>query len=138
MPRAQRIALLACGIALAAVTIMMGATFTYLAESATRAAGSWVFWLFFGLAFAAPLWVPALVPPRFVMASRMVRWVSAILVLVPLRYIAAVLLHQYRLFGSGNFAPAVFGGALLLFVGCALAVVVLVMPEFRRKAAPAA
>ena len=138
MPTAHRMALLVCGIALAALTFMMGATFTYLAESATRAAGSWMFWLFLGLLFAAPLWVPAVIPSRFVMTSRIVRWASAILVLVPLRYIASVVLHQYRLFGGGNFVPAIFGGALLLSVGCALAIVVLVLPEFRRKAVPAA
>jgi len=133
---AHRIALLVFGIALAAVTFTLGASFTYGAESATNAEGAWVFWLFVGIAIGSPLWLPALVPPRFVMVSRIIRWVSAILVLVPLRYIAGVLLHQSHLYGGDNFALSIFGGALLLSAGCVFAIVVLVLPELRRKVAP--
>jgi hypothetical protein len=136
MAPAHRIALLVCGIALAAVTFTLGASFTHAAESASNAEGAWVFWLLVGFAVASPFWLPALVPTRFVLLSRIVRWASAILVLVPLRYIAGVLLHQYHLYGGDNFAPSIFGGALLLSAGCAFAIVVLVLPELRRKVAP--
>jgi hypothetical protein len=136
MAPAHRIALLVCAIALAAVTFTLGLSFTNAAEVATNAEGAWVFWSFIGIAIASPLWLPALIPSRMVMASRVVRWVSALLVLVPLRYIAGVVLHQYRLFGGDNFAPSIFAGALLLGAGCAFAIAVLVLPEFRRRVAP--
>ena len=138
MPPAHRLVLFVSGAALTAVTFMMGASFTSSAESAVRAEGAWVFWLLFAMAFAAPLWLPALVPSRLVTLSRIVRWICAVLVLVPLRYTVDVVLHQYRLFGGGNFSPTIFGVALLLTTGCALGTLLLLTPEFRRKVADAA
>ena len=55
--------------------------------------------------------------------------------LVPLHFSASVLLHQYELYGSGNFAFVIAGAALILSAGCLLAVVVLVLPELQRKRA---
>ena len=127
--------LLLLAAALAYVTFTIGESFTASAESAARNPGAWRFWALFALAFASPLWLPALVPSQFVVASRIVRWGSALLVLVPLRFSASVLLHQYELYGSGNFAFVIAGAALILSAGCLLAVVVLVLPELQRKRA---
>lgn len=138
MPRFHRIALLVIAGAIAVVTFTMGASFSSAVDSAERAAGAWMFWAMLALVFAAPLWLPALVPARFVAASRVIRWCSALLVLVPTRYIASVLLHQSSLYGGGNFAPAIFGGALLLCAGCVFAIIVLALPDFRRSGADAA
>jgi len=138
LPLVHRIALLIVAGALALATFMLGASFTYAAEAPARAVGSWIFWMLFAVAIATPLWLPALVPTRLTGISRIVRWASVLLALVPLRYIATVLLHQYSLYGGGNFAPGIFGVALLLCTGCVCAIVVLMLPDFKSKAGHAA
>jgi hypothetical protein len=81
----------------------------------------------------APLWIPAIIPSRLVLISRIVRWVCALEVLFYFPLWAAVLAGSFGRVVAGSI-PAILGLAFGTggFVGCIIAVIILVSPEIRR------
>jgi hypothetical protein len=132
MSTPRRAFLLALAIALVVVVFSMGTSFTFSAESPERARGSAVFWLLPAVAFASPLWIPAVLPARWRRASVAVQWLSAAALLVPLRYAGAVTFHQFQLYPLPLFSIAIFGVAAMLGAGCIAAIAVLLLPSFHR------
>jgi hypothetical protein len=131
----RRAYLLAFGTAISGVVFALGTSFTHSVESAERADGAWILWLLPSAVFALPFWLPALVPPHYRFASRIIRWTAAAFVLVPLWFAGGVALHQSGLFPGGNFSASIFAVAMLLCVGCAGALAILVRAEAREPIA---
>ena len=138
MPTFSRAFLIALAVAFVVVVFCLGTSFTYSAESTEGAQGSEFFWLLLAVVFASPLWVPAALPTRSRWVSATVRWVSAAALLVPLRYAGAVVLHQAQLYPHSLFSASIFTVASTLSVGCAAAIVVLLLPSPHRVARQAA
>jgi hypothetical protein len=138
MSRISRVLLLTLAFALVVAVFYLGTSFTSSAESPERANGGEFFWLLLAGLFASPLWVPAIVstPSRWVIIT--VHGVSAVLLLVPLRYACSVALHQLRIYPSQWFSVGTFAVAALLGVGCVSAIVVLLWTCFHRVARKAA
>ncbi|HVO87468.1 MAG TPA: hypothetical protein VMV45_02920 [Casimicrobiaceae bacterium] len=129
----SRIFLLILAFVLAWVVVDLGSSFTYGAESIERARGSVIFWLIFGVAFASPLWLPAIMPQRHGGISTTIRWLSAAALGVPLWFIGSVVVHQLSVYRSGSFSAPVFGFAALLAIGCLAAIIVLIRPRVRHS-----
>jgi hypothetical protein len=138
MPRISRVFLLTLAVVLIVAVFCLGTSFTYSAESPDRAHGSDFFWLLFAGLFASPLWVPAIVSASSRGATIAVHGISAVLLLVPLRYACSVALHQLHIYPSPWFSAGTFAVGALLSVGCVSAIVVLLWPCFRRVARQAA
>ena len=138
MPTLSRAFLITLAVAFVVVVFCLGTSFTYSAESTERARGSEFFWLLLAVVFASPLWVPATLSTRASWVSTTIRWLSAVALLVPLRYAGAVALHQAQLYPYSLFSASVFTVASTLSVGCAAAIVVLLLPSHHRVAHQAA
>jgi hypothetical protein len=132
MSSPRRAFLLLLAVALVAVVFCLGTSFTQMAESPDRERGSEFLWLLLALAFASPLWIPALMPAHPGLLSVAVRWLSAAALLVPLRYAATVAFHQFQLYPHPVFSFGIFGVAALLLAGCVVAIAVLLLPSFHR------
>jgi hypothetical protein len=137
MPSYRRAYLLVLGAAFSGVVFALGTSFTQGVESPERADGAWIFWLLASAVFGLPFWLPALVPPHYRFASRIIRWTSAAFALVPLWFAGGVALHQFGLFPGGNFSVPIFAVAMLLCVGCTGALAILVRSEAHKPIADA-
>jgi len=133
----RRAFLLALAVAIAIAVFSLGTTFTYGAESPSRARGSELFWLLLALVFASPLWVPAFLPTRLGWVSTGVRWLCAAALLVPLLFAGSVAVHQLQLYPHPLFSVAIFAIAVALSAGCIGAIVVLLAPTAHRVVAHA-
>ena len=132
MSRISRVFLLSLALALVAAVFCLGTSFTYSAESPDRAQSSEFFWLLLACLLASPLWAPAILSASSRWTTIAVHGISAVLLLVPLRYACSVALHQLRMYPSPWFSAYTFAIAALLSVGCVSAIVVLISPCFRR------
>jgi len=128
----RRAFLLLLAVALVAVVFCLGTSFTQMAESPERERGSEFLWLLLALAFVSPLWIPAVMPAHLGLLSVAVRWLSAAALLVPLRYAAAVVMHQFQLYPHPAFSFGIFGVAAALLAGCVGAIAVLLLPSLHR------
>ena len=134
MATLTRVFLITLTVAFAVVVFCLGTSFTYSAESTDRAQGGELVWLLLSVIFASPLWLPATLPARPHWVSTTIRWISATALLVPLRYAAAVVLHQAGFYPFSLHSIGIFAVALSLSVGSVAAIVVLLLPGFRRIA----
>ena len=134
MSRISRVFLLTLAVAMVAAVFFLGTSFTYSAESPGRAHSSDFFWLLLAGLFASPLWAPTIVPASSRWITIAVHGISAVLLLVPLRYACSVALHQLRMYPSPWFSASTFAVGALLSVGCVCAIFVLLWPCFRRVA----
>lgn len=131
MPTLRRAFLLALAVTLMVVLFCLGTSFTYSAEPPERARGSELFWLLLAVVFASPLWLPAILSTRSPRAAIAVRWLSAAALLMPLRYAAAVAVHQFQFYPQPLFSVTIFAAAAMLSVGCVVAIVLLLRPSAR-------
>lgn len=121
----SRVFLLVIAVVLALAIFGLGAMFTHGVESSARASGNEFVWFLIGTLVASPLWLPAVIPTRSRTVSLVIRWCSAGALLFPLRYAAAVVLQQFRVYPSAFFSLTVLAVSVLIALGCVAAIFVL-------------
>lgn len=91
-----------------------------------------VFWLAVAALPSMPLWLPAIIPNRFSSLSRIVRWISAIILMCPVLLFGSTVTHNLSRWWKGwEWFPSVVLEGLLCSAYLMAAIVVLVAPEVR-------
>lgn len=79
-----------------------------------------------------PLWLPAIIPKRFPLFSRVVRWISALIMLIPTYLSGTVVTHNVGRWLKGWEAwPSLVVDNLLNSACCIAVIAVLLLPEAR-------
>jgi hypothetical protein len=132
MPNLSRWFLLAVAGAFVAAVSWLGASFTGSAEAGGQAPSAWLLWLPLAMLLASPLWLPAVFAARPGKVAGVVRLASAATILIPMRYVGSIALHQARMYPGPWFSAGTFAVAVTLGAAGVAAIVVLVLPSLRR------
>ncbi|GAA5175811.1 hypothetical protein GCM10025771_09000 [Niveibacterium umoris] len=134
MRPAFRIALLIGATLCAALVALFGGSFSLAVEPHNPASGLSAFWLFTGLAVAAPFWVSTLIPSRYPNVLRRCRKACALGLLLLGGLFGSIVVHHLQR-GLSAFAeaphPAFVQGAVLT-LSCLGGLLILLWPERRR------
>lgn len=135
MPMAFRIALLLGGLLCGGFVALLGGAFSQAVEPESYSTSTAAFWVAAGAAVVAPLWIPAMVPSRYVIALKVCRWLGALVLLVPTTLFGSIVVHNIdrSISGLGAASPALAQRAVLT-VTCLLCLTVLLWPERRTGA----
>jgi hypothetical protein len=86
--------------------------------------------LWVALLFSAPVWLPVLIPSRFIVLSRIIRWLCALYLLIYFPLWGMLVAGSFgRMVAGGTLAIAGFVSSTTGFVGCIIAIVLLVYPD---------
>ena len=89
-------------------------------------------WAVSGALLGAPMWGPAVIPPRRVRLARIARRLGAVAMLLPLWLWGSVFLHQLR--GWPTFSLAAFPTFGTVAAGlCLVSLALLLWPDLRRE-----
>lgn len=127
----SRYFLLLAALALGVFTAYGLVAFSAAAEPDDFTAGNVIFAIGASILFAAPLWLPAAIPSRFVILSKIIRWINAIALLIPTYFSASILSHNMKRLSSGYVLYGPLSAGLLLTAICLLGIAVLIWPEAR-------
>jgi hypothetical protein len=131
MSTAARVFLLLSASCCAGFIGMAGIGFALMADPQKTDARTFIFWTVVALVFAAPMWIPALIPDRHPFALKIGRWVGALALLLPIALFAKMTseqLHQGGLAVLLSWQPT-FLMALALMAICMIALVLLTRPD---------
>lgn len=132
MPTLARLYLLFSATISGGFIALLGVTFSASVESEQFTVASAAIWFIAGAIVAAPLWVPALIPPRFPTALKVCRLVGAAALLLPTYLFGSIVVHNISraMSGLGATTSALVQGVILTSV-CASCVFVLIWPELK-------
>jgi hypothetical protein len=132
MPATARIMLLFVAALCAAFFAVLGGRFSRAVEPEAYSAGTSAFWLVLAIVFAAPLWIPALVPERYPRALKVCRRLSAAALLLPTYLFGSIVVHNVSRNLSGLGAtPSAFVQGVVLTIACVACLLVLLWPDLR-------
>lgn len=131
---ARIILLIAAALCTASVALLGGGSSRAVEPEYYTSATSG-FWLVVGSVFSAPLWVPALIPSRYSTTLKVVRWIGAITLLLPIYMFGSIALHNLRRSLRGvDITPATHVEGVVLTCVCLCCLVILLWPESRSPA----
>lgn len=132
MPKAARILLLLVATLCAVFVAILGGGFSRSVEPEAYSDGTLAFWFVLALTFAAPFWIPALIPERYPRALKVCRRVGAAALLLPTYLFGSIVVHNISrsLSGLGGTPSALVQG-LVLFIACVGCLFVLLWPDLR-------
>jgi|GEM_PF-3950695 len=135
MSRAARCFLLINAALCAGFIGLAGTGFAELAEPSRVDAWTYVFWALAALLVAAPLWIPALVPERHPAFFKLVRWLGAIALVLPILLFTKMFAEQTRMSGLASLFEPTFPMVLVLLSFCLTSWTLLLRPELMRLGA---
>lgn len=135
MPTSARILLLLVAVLCAASLAVLGGGFSRAVEPEEYSNTTSVFWLVSGAVFAAPLWVPALIPGRYTRMLNACRRLGAAALLLPTFMFSSTVVHQISRSVSGLGAtPSSLVQGIVLTIACVACLLVLLWPDLRTHA----
>ena len=135
MPLLSRAVLLMSATLCGGFFALSGAGFSRAAEPEQLSNSILVFWFVAGVALAIPLWLPAIVPPRYPRFLKVCRRVCAVLLLFPTWLFGTIVGNNVgRILSGFSFTPIALAQGLVLTGCCLVCLFVLLWPEFRRHA----
>jgi hypothetical protein len=140
MSIAARAFLLLSALLCAGFVGLAGIGFALMAEPYKTDAWTFVFWTLVALVVASPLWLPATIPDHHPKLLRIVRWISALALLLPTTVFANMLREQLQhglIYMLTTWQPIMLA-SIALTSACVIAWWLLVAPDvstlLRRRA----
>ena len=132
MPTSARILLLFVAASCAAFVAVLGGGFSRAVEPEAYSVGSSAFWLVLAVVFAAPIWIPAMVPERYPRALKVCRRLGAAALLLPTYLFGSIVVHNVSRRLSGlDATPSALVQGVVLTIACVACLLVLLWPDLR-------
>lgn len=127
-----RSVLLIAAMLCAGFVTMVGSGFSLGVEPNRYTYMTFLYWAALGAAVAAPLWVPTLIPSRYVRTLKISRYICAVILLAPTYFFGGIVVHNIKrsLTGLGASPSALLQGVVLTSA-CVLGVALLLWPLLR-------
>lgn len=132
-----RSVLLIAAMLCAGFVTMVGSGFSLGVEPNRYTYMTFLYWAALGAAVAAPLWVPTLIPSRYVRTLTISRYVCAAILLAPTYFFGGIVVHNVNRSWSGLGAiPSALLQGVVVTGACVTGLVLLLWPLVRGRKDP--